>query len=270
MKTTHVLWQAITQVHVGTGQDGSGIIDLPVARESSTGYPTLPASGLKGVLRNEGKAGEHTDVLFGTPAQAGDLVFHDAKVLALPVPSLWGTFALVTCPMVLNRLKRDLALLGFDVDGFVAPTLSGDSGLVPDSNLISRGDRVLMDDFILPVVAQDLSGLISYLAEADEDIADTLRERLCVVPDDVFSFLARYRLPVTPHVRIDEVTGVVAPRALWYEESIAEETLLTSFLTGTACDPALALESQSLLQVGGHRTVGRGLVKLTVRGARES
>lgn len=267
MKTAHVLWQAVTPVHVGTGQDGSGIIDLPVAREASTGYPTLPASGLKGVIRNEAEASDPDNVirLFGDTKMAGDFVFHDARLLALPVRSIWGTFALVTCPLVLRRLKRDLALMGFEHGGLDVPTLPNEQGIVPLGSVNEREGRILIDDFIIQVTKKDVSGSISYLAKADPAILDNLTERLVIVPDDVFAFLARYRLPVFPHVKIDESTGTVARGALWYEEVIPEEALLTSFVTGSTDDPQTALGRQTLLQVGGHRSVGRGLVTLCVR-----
>lgn len=270
MKTATLLWQAITSVHVGTGQDGSGIIDLPVAREASTNHPTLPASGLKGVIKDEKAAGSASGqdmiLLFGDPSSAGDLIFHDAHVLAVPVPSMWGTFALVSCPLVLARLKRDLRLQGFDVTGLTVPNVDAETAVAPlTSVLLGDQGTVLIDDFIVPTTQQDLTGLITYLAGTVEDVQKTMERRLLVLPDDVFAFLVRYRLPITPHVRINDETGTVDRGALWYEEVIPEETLLTSFVAGATFDPTAVLGDVSLLQVGGHRSVGRGLVQLHVR-----
>jgi len=42
---------ALSPLHAGTGQ-GSGVIDLPIAREKATGLPFVPGSSLKGVLRD--------------------------------------------------------------------------------------------------------------------------------------------------------------------------------------------------------------------------
>ncbi len=267
MNTAHVVWQAITPIHVGTGQDGSGIIDLPVAREASTGYPTLPASGLKGVIKDAHGAsgGAMGPTLFGTVDVAGDLVFHDARLLALPVPSLWGTFALVTCPLVLRRLERDLDLQGFSTDSLDVPELAADRGAVPEGSWVGRDGQVLIDDFILEVEERTMAGLVGFLGKGSPEVEDALKVRLCVVPDDVFSFLVRYRLPISPHVRISEETGTVERGALWYEEVIPEETLLTSFVAGSKTPASDALQGMSVIQVGGHRTVGRGLVRLYVR-----
>src|SRR5690606_21554434 len=106
-------------LHTGTGQ-GTGIIDLPVAREVTTGWPYLPGSTVKGVLRdacdpgNDNGRGKTFIDAFGPElgeseieSAAGALWFADARILCLPVRSLHGTFAWVTCPLALSRWRRD-------------------------------------------------------------------------------------------------------------------------------------------------------------------
>src|SRR5262245_60857744 len=115
---------AMSPLHAGVGT-GLDAINLPVARERWTGYPYLPGSTVKGVLRDlaERLDGDHAlaprDIVgaFGPPTEhAGDarggLVFSDASLLALPIRSLFGTFAWVTCPYVLGRLLRDAGEAG--------------------------------------------------------------------------------------------------------------------------------------------------------------
>ena len=106
---------AFTALHSGVGQ-GAGIIDLPVAREKSTGIPYLPGSSLKGALRTRCKArGMEQDCyeIFGpenvedTNANASMIQFTDQRLLLLPVRSLAGTFAWVTSPYILDRFARD-------------------------------------------------------------------------------------------------------------------------------------------------------------------
>ena len=41
---------ALSALHVGAGQ-GTGVIDLPIARERASQLPYVPGSGIKGVLR---------------------------------------------------------------------------------------------------------------------------------------------------------------------------------------------------------------------------
>ncbi|CAG1004418.1 partial CRISPR system Cms endoribonuclease Csm3, partial [Gammaproteobacteria bacterium] len=109
---------ALTPLHVGTGR-GVGFIDLPVAREKATGWPVVPGSGIKGVLADRHGATDDkrkTDpklaAAFGRAddklANSGALIFTDARMVCLPVRSLYGTFAWVTSPLALRRLARDL------------------------------------------------------------------------------------------------------------------------------------------------------------------
>jgi heat shock protein HtpX len=58
------------------------------------------------VLR-DGRDDEQSNRLFGSLENAAELTLTDARLLLLPVRSYAGTFALLTCPLVLERLKRD-------------------------------------------------------------------------------------------------------------------------------------------------------------------
>lgn len=146
---------AQTGLHPGSGT-ALGVVDLPVQRERHTGWPTVPGSALKGILRDacrEAAKGAHADeyhevddngrkvqklnrsrrqvtneddpnlvAVFGpgkgTDASdhAGALAVTDARLAAFPVRSLRGVFAWVTCPAVLVRLVRDLKLAGLEHD----------------------------------------------------------------------------------------------------------------------------------------------------------
>jgi len=44
--------KAITPLHVGSGSD-LGVVDMPIQRESHTGFPKIEASSLKGSIRSE-------------------------------------------------------------------------------------------------------------------------------------------------------------------------------------------------------------------------
>jgi len=124
---------ALSPLHAGVGE-GLDSVNLPTARERATGYPFLPGSSIKGVLREVaeetfGKRDERVVTAFGPPTEnaadaRGGLVFSDASLLALPVRSHYGTFAWVTCPYVLRRLTRDVAEAGLDVDREVKKDLA--------------------------------------------------------------------------------------------------------------------------------------------------
>ena len=104
--------QCITPLHNGSGQ-GLGSIDRPIIREPATRYPFVQSSTLKGAYRALAEeSGEDTDLVraaFGNrkgdkAAIQGCLAFTDARLLAFPVRSLAGTFALATSRLALARL----------------------------------------------------------------------------------------------------------------------------------------------------------------------
>lgn len=52
MPTAHRYFlHARSPLHAGTGQ-GTGVIDLPIAREKATGIPYLPSSSVKGTVES--------------------------------------------------------------------------------------------------------------------------------------------------------------------------------------------------------------------------
>ncbi len=176
----------ISPLHCGTGQT-AGAVDLPVARESHTGLPFIPGTGLKGVARDVVEQHDEAQVerLFGsappqpggphddgaadrtpgagkdegTALKAGSLLFTDARLLALPVQSLQRTFLYVTSPLVLHRLERELRAFGVkDVlpANWVCPNPLGGDG-ANGSN--GRGRQALVADKNLenqPLVLEDL------------------------------------------------------------------------------------------------------------------
>lgn len=167
-----VLYHTVTPLHVGCGQD-VGVVDLPVIRERTTGYPFIPGSGTRGALRAAYQApgGEDTKVwkkrLFGPEVggddesqddgaasgeeerYAGSVSVHDAKLLLLPVRSTPGVYVWITGPTALRRLRRDLEAFGLETEEVdlvpdlkkLAPALADDRYLGPrDLGMESGGD----------------------------------------------------------------------------------------------------------------------------------
>src|ERR1035437_2635373 len=137
MKTKMYWLHALSPLHVGAGA-GVGFIDLPIAREKVTGWPILPGSGVKGVLADHHKAAtdkarrdnHQLRAAFGiadsddaTTGNSGSLVFSDARLVCLPVRSLYGTFAWVTSALALNRLARDLKAAAIPAEPPGQPTV---------------------------------------------------------------------------------------------------------------------------------------------------
>lgn len=256
-KATLVIWHALTPVHSGTEQGGTGIIDLPIAREAATGFPMLPASSIKGVLRN-GREDEETKEKFGSMDAAGKLTFTDARLLALPVRSYKGTFAYVTCPLVIRRLARDVQALGLGLELPTPPEKLDPEKTHLASETLVHDEKVLFEDIDLSAVAcptaQKLAQTLAQWTGIEE-----VASRLAVVSDDVFAYFSETATEVSAHNALDHFTKTVKKDvgALWYEETLPAESLLSSFVIGGAW-PA----EQGVLQVGGKGSVGRGLLQV--------
>ncbi len=309
---------ALTPLHVGSGR-GVGFVDLPVMREKVFGWPVIPGSTIKGIMRsywdtaNCGQPSENQppeeslfNLAFGRAAgdegHAGALVFSDARLVLLPVRSLYGTFAWVTCPLAMERLSRDLRLAGWTGllnASFDALGGAQDRVLVARSTcLASRAagageasDKVYLEDLDLnPVpeaspLVEDWASFLSavlYGPDGQTGWPKLFRQRLAIVGSDVFTYLAETGTEVVARIQMDREKRTVDPHHLWYEENLPAETILAGLVL---CEKAYDRESEVepdgprsrvepadllrvfcskelRLQVGGKATVGRGLARL--------
>jgi len=258
MQTKAFFLQALTPVHPGTGQTSGSVIDLPVAREAATGFPLIPASSLKGVLR-DGRADEAANKIFGSLEQMGELTLTDARLLLLPVRSYAGTFALITCPLVLQRWQRDAEALGLSLK-LPQPGITGEEALA--GSAIQYNNRVILEDIDLKVkgssepLAKAISGLLFGKEEPD------MIERLALVSNDVFSYFCQTGLEVIARVRLESASKTVASGALWYEEAIPAEAVFSCFALAKDAAHFAELHRRPYLQIGGEASVGRGLLRV--------
>ena len=296
MNTELLFLHALSPLHPGTGQ-GVGVVDLPVAREQATGLPYLPGSSLKGVLRDhcQSVAPEKCSAVFGPEpttsdqeAFAGAAQFSDQRLLLLPVRSLRGTFAWVTSPYLLQRLRRDAADAGeIDVPKAVPiPTMDQEKATCVVANngtalTLSLGEQntVVLEDLDLQVAADEGGAdWAKWLGERifpdDSPWQQSFSNRFCVVPDDVLAYLLQTALEVRPRIKLNDDTKTVDDEvgALWYEEALPTETVLSGLVVATPVKKTEMSQKDVLeavrelsgqpLQFGGKATVGRGLCRL--------
>jgi CRISPR-associated protein Cmr4 len=291
------IYRAISPLHCGAAE-GSGGIDLPVARERTTGHPIIPASSLKGVWRDyceslwskEGKR-EEVEIAFGPDPEAGDadkkrfyagcLGFTDAQILFLPVRASSGTFAMITCPLQVRRYIEFRRLSGLtdekDADMEVhGPAENTFSPLSKDHPFSRNGALIFLEDEELGIntVASDkwIAGLPS-----DSDIPERLRKRRALVSDEVFRWFCRNGLEVVAHNILKE--GKQSDN-LWYEEVVPSDSIFFSLVltspphqsgeektndNGKYLNKLASTTSTKIpfFQVGGHETTGRGLMEVT-------
>ena len=295
-----VYWlHAITPLHVGAGR-GNGYIDLPVIREKVTGFPFVPGSSTKGVFADfnqatddardpekpEGVYRKLVHAAFGRAgedtANSGALSFTDARLVCLPVRSLYGTFAWCTCPMILQRLKRDLELTGVENLDDVGSLTNQAHNPVGSTGLL-QGGKAYIEDLDITVqgcnIAAAWAKTISEFVFADVAWREIFKERFLVLPDNIFAFLAETGTEVQAHICIDPDYKRVKNGALWYEESLPAESILAGLVqcagpygvTGVSKAEVLSLlDHDQVLQMGGKATTGKGQVRMMFRKGAET
>ena len=287
---------AETPMHPGTGS-AIGTVDLPVAREKHTSWPLIPASSLKGVLRDRCHSNSRgTDeflAVFGpepgddnpdrkASEHASALSLTDARLLAFPVRSVKGLFAWVTCPAALQRLERDARLAGNeDLKAKAQACLStnpqpgGKTALSASEQIMLGNNQMVLEEFDYSCQqAADVRALGESL-DALLGTGTRLSTHLAVVSDDFFTHYAKFATEVMARIGIDYETKTVRTGALFYEEFLPAGVVF--YTMAMACKPhaeksgGLAsgrdvldyVKKQAgepaILQIGADATIGKGL-----------
>lgn len=299
-------------VHAGSGT-GVGAIDLPIQRENVTNWPIIQPSGLKGALReyfedriqvepSDKDYEEKIKEAFGPDVNAdhaGAIALTEAKLLLFPVCSLKGTFAYVTCPLAIKRLRRDLTAMKEQIkankDLLSADTASKipelcdittspkeeEIWIAANSDLVI-GDKVILNELSFKAkVDTKVNNLADWLGKRASGLSwleneDNISKRLAIVHDNTFKFFVEMYTEVITRNKINDDTGVVENGALWIEEYLPRESVLYSTVFAVKPfkkSPILVSDqnvmdfitgkySPKYLWVGGNTTTGKGLVKL--------
>lgn len=297
MEKTQVYWfHTLSPTHVGTGR-GVGYIDLPIHRDKITNWPLIPGSAFKGVWANhygatdearnkDTELGRKLRLAFGrasdqgNASNAGALIPTDARLVCLPIRSFLGTFAWCTSPLALEMLRRDLRLAGMVDLPPEPPNVSDDDVHRTNRTKLEDNGRIFLEDldFVGKECAATLAWaerLAGWVFPGDENKAwrDVFVARFAVLPNVVFDFLTETGTEVSARVRIDDDFKTVAQGALWNEEALPAETILSGLV---ACDRVYSREANGvtagelinefatkplLLQIGGKASVGRGRMR---------
>ncbi len=283
MNTAILALMTHTPLHAGSGQD-MGVIDLPIQREKITAWPCVYGSSMKGALRCHAETkldSESVQLIYGPDTEAankekggyaGALNVGDARLLLFPVRSLQGTFRWLCCPANIERLLRDLDYLDLKFDN--VPNLSQlqIKGLNA-KHYSDKAETIYLEEYAFSATGdkKELKNLIELLTKFVNnrtDFQQQLEEKLLLISDTQFKYLVQHATPVQAHNVLDEQK---ASQNLWYEESLAPETLLYAPLQASdvrkkdndnKADWVLGqvqdMFERPWLQIGGNETVGMG------------
>lgn len=273
---------ALSALHCGVGQS-AGIVDLPIARARATQLPIIPGSSLRGVLRAhlEEQDDALAKTLFGPRTIAatdeifaGALAVGDASLLLLPVRSLAGILCYATSPFVLRRYAQDRQRANLPAPE--VPAITGEAAQVTPTSVNCLDNKLVLEDLDLSVSKSAKldawAKLIATTVFPNQTDQEDMVSRFALLPDSIFSFLAETATELRTRIAIDDKTGTVKRGALWFEENLPAEAVLWGLYglseandgskqTAQALTASFA-KAETLLQLGGHAGVGRGLVRL--------
>lgn len=244
----------------GTTQEGNL---LGIARESHTNLPYVPSSTVRGKLRSI-TAEEIRNQLWGNTIDdvtgdsgdnnltQGKLWIGDASILWLPVPSLSHGVVWVSSPLLLQRWAR----------------LNGKIQKAPEAynNNFAKGKSVYLKDAILK--SENLKSTINLREWIPQSTVGSI-DRALILPDQHCATLIQMSLWRQVKIKLDEHKTVDG--GFRYEEAIPPDTLMyfswgsTSQANGQAQDSQTKfkeiLTENSVLQIGGQESLGRGFVQ---------
>lgn len=288
---------ALTNLHVGSGDQNYGVVDKLVQRDAITGFPEIHGSSLKGALKiycrevlndtegegddekskpeDNGKSGkkiileERIKHAFGEDDSQGNDKFFAAHLLTYPVRSDIQPFFRATCPSIL-KCMRELLLMN----------------RVENINLIAAVDILLSDcienkhEFIVYKKFEK-----SYIIE-DYDLSETnkllksedncsehhkaieafgySKDDFVIIRDDIFMEICSF-LPVVARNRIDK------DKNLWYEEFVPRQSdfyfiylhkKMRKEEPQSIMDDIVAETDKIPLQIGANGSVGYGYCKI--------
>ncbi|SHK23750.1 type III-B CRISPR module RAMP protein Cmr4 [Thermocrinis minervae] len=294
MKEYLFFFRVITPMHIGVGS-GIGHIDLPIYREVPTNFPAIPASSIKGVLRQrwlestlkhsgKGSLKEYDEALekgedespcvklsskiFGSQKGEGSLVVYDGRILFFPVRSVKGIFAYVTCPYVLKRFEQDTN---------IAVTMSDYENLKDGETIVLNSEEIVYEkgDKLYLVLEEFAFSVCERRNDQLWNLAKKIGirpKRIAVVSDSVFSHMVESYTEVQTHTKIDLTTGTVEEGALWTEEYVPPETIfyvkMQLLNSGQLPDceevkfSSWLSQEVKALMIGGNTTTGKGLVEV--------
>jgi CRISPR-associated protein Cmr4 len=250
-----------TPLHVGAGSS-VGAIDQPIQRERHTGFPIIPATSLKGSFADQWpvtlkdkdsglvritsqKAGEKHQIdqidpsgaawLFGSDdahvSFSGALRFSEARLLAFPIRSARGSFAWITCPLILQRARRDGVILG---DIPKEPT--DDEAIFKPTGPLAISGKIVLEEYCLNGNGEPYPGNIAdEIADLmpAEEVFQSVSERFVIVSNGTMSHFVMTACEIAQHVRISDETGTAEGTGLFNQENVPADTLFYSVVSAT-------------------------------------
>lgn len=271
-----------TAVHAGDGTS-TGTIDMPIQRERTTGFPVLRDSTTRGSIRESFETNMNDIELFKATFgnkdngdKASALSVLPARLLFFPVRSIKGVFAYVTCPFILNRFVKEMKLFYNEDITITLPELQDNQCYAAEKLLIDK-EYLGLEEFrfnqYTPTEADASSFDINPILNLINKEIERLPKYYAIIDDTSFAYFTRLFTEKVTRNKIKIETGVAEDGNLFNEEFLPEESILyttfgfaNEFSTekdrkkDTDIQKYFDTEFKALFQLGGDKSVGKGLI----------
>jgi CRISPR-associated protein Cmr4 len=285
-----VLIRAVTSLHPGVGRSGEEV-DLAVQRDN-IGFPIIYASSIKGALKSTiwRVDSRMANLLLGPETEeekfASAVGMLDGFLLAMPVRSLIGTYAFLTTPLLLQKFSEVIEFVeAVGVQGLgmlserIRETLKDFREIHRNSAVVSSSHRLKVESFGIIINEElQLEPIEKASVENLESVLGIEGGRLVVVNDDSGVVQINRGLIRATRVKLKRETKTAEGGNLWTEEYIPHGTIFCTaffysrpFKAEGDIDSAEKVKDKvkellnsfgNYLIIGGHETIGRGIVKL--------
>jgi CRISPR-associated protein Cmr4 len=244
------LLMTLDPTHIGAGGYRLGRVDNSIVRDPGTNLPKIPGTSLSGAVRSyaayrynkircagQGQGSKDGNGVtkpntshcgrdqcpicytFGFTVKeqsyAGTVNFYDAHIVLFPVHSMIGPVWVST--------KRRLTDFGFDVTGAEANATQGAESFVMTQ---AEAEVINLGWLMLPVTGQVSVTPSSFSDWGTQATWESIRNRIILVPETIFSQVINANLEVRTSVSIDPERGAAQSGALFTYEAIPRATFL--------------------------------------------
>lgn len=278
MKSEIFSINALTNMHVGSGEVNYGLIDNLIQRDPILELPNINASSLKGALREyctilakEKPLNFSIEAVFGSDPKdqerrlPGSVRFFEAELVSLPVRSDKVPYMMATSESRLRHIMNMIETFKPHNGSAIKVELQKVLKVLID---LTDESVVSFNRNLGGAVVGDLGAEVKVVYKNVDDKLDALStvlgENLIILKDEDLKLLCSDDyLPVISRNNLEDGQS----KNLWYEQVLPKYSRLIFALTGedkqfdAFC--AEMNEKDSLVQIGANATIGYGLCKLS-------
>lgn len=250
METIFYKIEALTNMHVGSGDTNYGVIDNLIQRDVVTELPTINGSSLKGALKEffDNKNFNKVKEVFGSDDNNADYKFLSANLLAFPLRSNKKPYFLAICPDIIKRLEDDAKNFGFSVD------LKELEAFHPE-----KGKPIIFTNETEELLVEDFQNFEQKQKPKNPQIFKDFENVVILNDEDFKEACNDLNLPVIARNKVGE------NKNLWYEQVVPSKSLFYFILMHNEkkLHEFEKILVSDIVHIGANATVGYGFTKIS-------